>query len=182
MITFESLDRIRRDCDYSSDRLSNAVPNLNHLTGLDGIATFVMRYLYGGVKFESLDRIRRDCDNISHLIPSHLKLFESLDRIRRDCDWFQAEKSRPASKFESLDRIRRDCDITVTSQKGRFKVFESLDRIRRDCDDIKSVSLLLRFNLNHLTGLDGIATHWNALIYSMPYLNHLTGLDGIATS
>ena len=61
-------------------------------------------------------------------------------------------------------------------------LFESLDRIRRDCDFRSLISARVFANLNHLTGLDGIATislPWDKMILSN--LNHLTGLDGIAT-
>ncbi len=41
---------------------------------------------------------------------------------------------------------------------------------------------VVSLNLNHLTGLDGIATHSDFyLCTAVRHLNHLTGLDGIAT-
>ncbi len=36
--------------------------------------------------------------------------------------------------------------------------FESLDRIRRDCDPFVEIRFSFIAHLNHLTGLDGIAT------------------------
>jgi len=39
MILFESLDRIRRDCDFFRLPSARWQPYFNHLTGLDGIAT-----------------------------------------------------------------------------------------------------------------------------------------------
>ncbi len=64
-----------------------------------------------------------------------------------------------AYPFESLDRIRRDCDFVVADTANIIIEFESLDRIRRDCDPKRDIDFETSLYLNHLTGLDGIATH-----------------------
>jgi len=89
MTPFESLDRIRRDCDCSRSVRMLILWHLNHLTGLDGIATMYCQQIIQSFPFESLDRIRRDCDIITEKIPgvsfnlNHLTGLDGIATITR---------------------------------------------------------------------------------------------------